>query len=109
MVHFDVSLSQLDLDTQNPPANPTPEENWQRVMWWIEPAAEGYPPKFAIVRYGVPPPGWKTVKPAKPLVPGTLYQVEHTLFACFGEKPNGACRIYSWEEYWDLVHRNAKP
>jgi hypothetical protein len=104
---FDVSLSNLDLDIKNPNGDIPPEVHWQRIVWAIEPAAEGYPPKFSMVRYGVPPPGWKTLKPARPIERGKLYQVEMTLFACFGEKPNGACRIYSWEEYWDHVRRKA--
>jgi hypothetical protein len=51
----------------------------------------------------------RTVKAAQPLEPGQLYQVEMTLFACFGQKPKGMCRIYSWEEYWDHVRRKAEP
>jgi hypothetical protein len=101
-------LSPLDLDIRDPKATSSPEANWQRIMWGIEPG-DDRAAKFGIVRYAVPPPGWKTVKSARPLEPGQLYEVEMTLFACFGQKPNGVCRVYSWDEYWDLVRRKAQP
>lgn len=104
--HFGVE--KVDVDTKNQEPLPSPEETSQLGMWEIEPASPIYT-KFSLVRYGVAPAGWKTVRSARPLAPGTLYQVGHTWFACFGRRPNGACQIYSLEEYWDFLRTHTEP